>query len=132
MPFLDREASVYTVTHEYGHMLQNMLIRNKMIEKGWIEANSRQFVDFTKKTKKARFKWYYAIQKLVRDEFIDEILKIARDIDNNFDIKDNISRYSKHDEAEFFAEVFANSQLGKPNVLGKAMNIWLEKKGLIK
>ena len=103
-----------------------------MIEKGWIEANSRQFVDFTKKTKKARFKWYYAIQKLVRDEFIDEILKIARDIDNNFDIKDNISRYSKHDEAEFFAEVFANSQLGKPNVLGKAMNIWLEKKGLIK
>ena len=132
MPFLDKEASVYTVTHEYGHMLQNMLIRNKMIEKGWNEANSRQFVDFTKKSKKAMFRWYYSVRKSVENEFIDEILKIAREVDNNFDIKDNISRYSKHDEAEFFAEVFANSQLGKPNVLGKAMNIWLERKGLIK
>ncbi len=103
-----------------------------MIEKGWNEANSRQFVDFTKKSKKAMFRWYYSVRKSVENEFIDEILKIAREVDNNFDIKDNISRYSKHDEAEFFAEVFANSQLGKPNVLGKAMNIWLERKGLIK
>lgn len=33
--------------------------------------------------------------------------------------------------AEFFAEVFANSQCGKPNILGKAMNTWLEDKGLV-
>lgn len=31
-----------------------------------------------------------------------------------------------------FAEVFVNSQLGNPNELGKAMNIWLEKKGMVK
>ena len=56
---------------------------------------------------------------------VDEILKIAKEIDNDFNIRDNISTYSKENEAEFFAEVFANSQLGKPNILGKAMQIWL-------
>ena len=55
MPFLDEEASIYSVTHEYGHMLQNWIVRNRMIQKGWSESNSRQFVDFTKRTKKAMF-----------------------------------------------------------------------------
>lgn len=132
MPFLDEEASIYTVTHEYGHMLQNMIVRNRMIEKGWSESNSRQFVDFTKRTKKAMFKWYHDIRKSVENKCVDEILKIAKEIDNDFNIRDNISTYSKENEAEFFAEVFANSQLGKPNILGKAMQIWLERNGLVK
>ena len=39
--------------------------------------------------------------------------------------------YGKKNKSEFLAEVFANSQLSKPNELGKAMNIWLNEKGLI-
>lgn len=45
---------------------------------------------------------------------------------------DNLSMYGMTNKKEFFAEAFANSQLSKPNELGDAMNVWLERKGLIK
>lgn len=61
-----------------------------------------------------------------------EILDIAKEANVNFKLGDNISRYGRTNYAEFFAEVFANSQLGAPNELGKAMLVWLERKGLVK
>lgn len=78
------------------------------------------------------FKWYRDIINSVQKDCATNILKIAKEIDDNFNIRDNISSYGTQDYAEFFAEVFANSQLGKPNTLGKAMQIWLEREGLVK
>jgi hypothetical protein len=50
-------------------------------------------------------------------------------------LKDNISKYGSKitlvGKEEFFAEVFANSQLGAPNELGIAMQQWLVQKGLV-
>ena len=91
MPFLDEQASIYAVTHEYGHMLQNMLYERKMKEKGWIASNNMKFVDYTKKTKKAMFKWYRDIINSVQKDCATNILKIAKEIDDNFNIRDNIS-----------------------------------------
>jgi hypothetical protein len=87
------------------------------------------------KTKTARlkaYKWYTDISKEVQDECFDEIVAIAKQNNPDFKIADNLSKYGHTNKAEFFAEVFANSQLGEPNELGKAMNTWLDKKGLVK
>lgn len=127
----DEELSIYTVTHEYGHLLQNTLIQQEMVLKGWTPSDPRAFVDLTKKTRPARYKWYYNTEKEVRDRCFDEIVDIAKNANPNFSLSDNISDYGKSNKAEFFAEVFANSQLSKPNELGKAMNVWLKQKGLV-
>lgn len=138
MPFADGNEVAYNVTHEYGHILQNMLEQQRMLEKGLTLDDPMKFVDKSKlmaSTKKARlkaYKWYTDISKEVQDECFDEIIAIAKENNANFSLADNISRYGKTDKCEFFAEVFANSQLGDPNELGNAMNIWLKKKGLVK
>ena len=138
MPFADGNEVAYNVTHEYGHILQNLLEQQRMIAKGLDLNNPMQFVDKSKlraKTKTARlkaFKWYTDISKEVQDECFNEIVAIAKQNNPEFRLVDNISQYGRKDKCEFFAEVFANSQLGDPNELGKAMNIWLEQKGLVK
>ena len=127
----DEELAIYSVTHEYGHILQNTLVRQEMILKGWTPADPRAFVDYTKKTRPARYKWYYNTEKEVQNRCFDEIIDIAKKANPNFSLSDNISDYGKSNKAEFFAEVFANSQLSKPNELGQAMNVWLKQKGLV-
>ena len=129
--FVNGELSVYSVTHEYGHMLQNSLVQKRMEELGWDASNPRAFIDNSKKTKNARLKWYCNVDNTVKDENFREIIAIAKQNNPQFSLEDNISKYGKKNKAEFFAEVFANSQLSKPNELGKAMNIWLKEKGLI-
>lgn len=129
MPFKDEYVEIYTVTHEYGHMLQNLLVRQRFEADGWTENNPTAFTDMSKKTSKAMFKWYSDRQNAVAKECKDEIIQIAKDNNPNFDINMEISTYGKTDRFEFFAEVFANSQCGAPNELGKAMQIWLQKKG---
>lgn len=67
-----------------------------------------------------------------KKKIVDEIVAIAKKNSEEFELLKNLSRYGRTNDAEFFAEVFANSQLGEPNELGKAMNEWLKQKGLIK
>ncbi len=124
------ELSVATVTHEYGHILQNILIENEMKIQGWNPDEPGAFVDITKKTSKSRLKWYLNIRSKVLNDCFSEIVEIAKKENPDFVLANNISRYGCTDKAEFFAEVFMNSQLGEPNELGNAMNIWLKRKGL--
>lgn len=124
------ELSVATVTHEYGHILQKILIENEMKIQGWNPDEPGAFVDITKKTSKSRLKWYFNIRSKVLEDCFAEIVDIAKKENPDFVLVNNISRYGFTDKAEFFAEVFMNSQLGAPNELGKAMNIWLKRKGL--
>ena len=126
------ELQVYAVTHEFGHMLQHILIKQKYEQKGWTIATAKDFIDISKKTQNAKLKWYIECSNEVKEECFNEICDIARNNNNKFDLDENLSKYGLYNKSEFFAEVFANSQLSKPNELGKAMNIWLEKKGLIK
>ena len=62
-------------------------------------------------------------------EINNEIFEEARKIDSSFDVQKYASQYGLTNESELFAEAFANSQLGEPNVLGQAMNKWLERQG---
>ncbi|MBD5104471.1 MAG: hypothetical protein HDT47_06375 [Ruminococcaceae bacterium] len=126
----DEELSIATVTHEYGHILQNILIENEMKIRGWKLDEPGAFIDITKKKPESRLKWYFNIRSKVLDDCFVEIVDIAKKENPDFILVNNISRYGCKDKAEFFAEVFMNSQLGEPNELGKAMNIWLKRKGL--
>lgn len=101
----DKETlSRYVITHEYGHMVENIL--------------SQQDMNGTIRTHRQNCERYKR-----------EILDIARFLDKNFDEDKCLSEYGTHNDNEFFAECFANSQLGKPNTLGEAMSIWLERRG---
>lgn len=130
MPALKENASIYTVTHEYGHMVQNTVIKKAMEDYGLEKLKAS--IDYSKKTEKAIFKQYKKIWADTEKKCCAEILDIAKKANVNFKLGDNISRYGRTNYAEFFAEVFANSQLGAPNELGKAMLVWLERKGLVK
>lgn len=101
--------SRYVVTHEYGHMVANICASNDM---KIMFGNRTQFLE----------------------RYQNEIENIAKTIDVNYDRDTYISDYVKSMPAnkyssEFFAECFANSQLGEPNVLGQAMLKWLERRG---
>ena len=130
MPALKENASIYTVTHEYGHMVKNTVIKKAMEDYGLEKLKAS--IDYSKKTEKARLKQYKKIWADTEKRCCAEILDIAKEANVNFKLGDNISRYGRTNYAEFFAEVFANSQLGAPNELGKAMLVWLERKGLVK
>ena len=105
MPFDDDYALQYCFTHEYGHALEGYYVRHVLNRIDYDSAYS---------------------------EIEDEIFKIAEKIDPDNDPMIYMSDYAQTNSKEFFAEVFANSQCGKPNVLGQAMNEWLRKKGLSK
>ena len=127
MPCLDKNLPIYTVTHEYGHIFENKVIRgrvdmdvfeqaykSKMLEKN----GAKKAMDFLKKeeAKQAKTIW-------------QEITQIAKEENSDFLVSKNISEYGKTNYFEAFAETFANSQCGSPNELGNAMNIWLERNG---
>ena len=127
MPCLDKNLPIYTVTHEYGHIFENKVIRSRVdmdiFERAYkakmLEKNgAKKAVDFLKKeeAKQAKTIW-------------QEITQIAKEENPDFLVSKNISEYGKTNYFEAFAETFANSQCGSPNELGKAMNIWLERNG---
>lgn len=130
-PCLEKNLPVASLTHEYGHMIQNNLVAQAMRKAGWDENNYFAFMDRKAKSARAKFKWYIEKRKEVQDMCYNEIIAIAKEKNPLFVIEDNISDYGKTNNSEFFAEVFANSQLGKPNELGYAMNEWLKRKGLV-
>jgi hypothetical protein len=69
-----------------------------------------------------------AEDKCAKDIF-KEIVDIAKEDNPNLKISTTLSDYGKTNHYEAFAEIFANSQCGDPNELGKAMQKWLKKEG---
>ena len=138
MPFKNENADIYTVTHEYGHALQNSVVE-KRIDWGSLKAKEDRLWETmsskattpeqaTKLKQNADGIYTREIAKRKR-EINNEIFEEARKIDSSFDVQKYASQYGLTNESELFAEAFANSQLGEPNVLGQAMNKWLERQG---
>jgi len=125
MPCKSGNEGIYIVTHEYGHMIQNILVKKEFERQGLPASDPFRFYDSAATTKRGRLSWYLKTRKNFENKCKKEIIDIAKKIDKNFNYNDNISRYGDSNPAEFFAEVFANSQLGASNTLGKAMQRWL-------
>lgn len=127
---IDEELSIRNVTHEYGHMLQNRLIQDVMESKGWTADKPYQFADFKTKNKKRTMKWYDDIISSTSKQHYEEIIEIAKENNATFKVTDSMSEYGMSNYNEFFAEAFANSELSEPNEIGKAIKVWLNRKGL--
>lgn len=131
MPMEQGKAAIYPVTHEYGHMVQFRLMQERLTQKGII-IDRASFRAMSPKQREEQLKRIETGKKDVARDCREEILGIAKSRNPNFQVDMNISSYGQSDDYEFFAECFANSQLGAPNELGEAMAIWLERNGQLR
>lgn len=92
----------YTVTHEYGHMLENVLYQ------------------------RAKNQGYKGSQASFNGTVRNEICSLAA----KYGAKGSSpSRYGGTNSSEFFAESFASANLGNPSPYGKGMRDWLKQQG---
>ena len=122
MPFADEYIKTYTITHEYGHILESYVTRNRI---DFDAFNARVSMYNPALQAKELLKQEKKEAKTIFNEIVD----IAKQKNPDFSMADNLSKYGHTNHYEFFAEVFANSQCGAPNELGDAMNEWLKKEG---
>ena len=104
MPCSEENNKLYTLTHEFGHLLHNAIV--------YKNTNGRA------KSLKTE------VRKL-----LTPIKAIAKKNGGDFDSL--ISGYGRTNSNEAFAEIFANAFCGAPNELGKAMLEWLKNEGYL-
>ena len=127
MPFTEDKWNVYTVTHEYGHILQFKVSQGR---EDWDALEEKVKAKMAKNASYSQIRNIYKdAEKAQAKQMFEEILDIAKADNEEFNLRDQLSRYGASNYYEAFAEIFANSQCGEPNQLGKAMEKWLEKEG---
>lgn len=94
----------YTVTHEYGHLVQNALYQKAVM--GGYNGTRQKFESDAKRQ--------------IEDIAIKKYKSKAS----------HMSDYGRSNAAEFFAEAFAGANSGKPNSYGKAMLDYLKQNKL--
>lgn len=94
----------YTVTHEYGHLVQHALYQ-KAVKNG-----------------------YTGTEKAFRRRAYRDIASSA--VRKYGATGKDLSNYGRSNTAEFFAESFANANLGAPNAFGRAMQDYLKRNSL--
>lgn len=114
-PFKEKYASVATITHEYGHLICNELVKQYYDENPLIYQKSIKSISDSNKTRKK-----------VIEGFIKEIKENALQKNPNAVLK--ISEYGRTNVEEMFAEIFMKSQLGESDDFSDSMLDWLERK----
>ena len=122
-----------TITHEFGHYVQKVLMQKELgTKQGKIKhdkfiedlSNASNIKDkeaiVQKYSEDYATKYFKSIQRIHRKHFGKETIN-------------DISRYGEYNNREAFAELFANLNCSKePTTLGKATEIFLAKKMLVK
>ena len=120
MPCSDENLEVYSITHEFGHILHNVLFRAEI---------EKQLREGTISNWDLRKNWV-RIHKDLGKRIRSEILKIAKKDSGEKTQRDILtkymSEYGRSDCMEFIAEATANAFCGKPNAIGKAMKKYLD------
>lgn len=116
----DENMTIYTITHEFGHAINNVLVREKFMKDGKFINSIWNMTVREMDEAKRKYKDEITRQNL------KQIFDIAKKKDETIVIDDYLSKYGKSSMGEAFAEIFANSQCGKPNILGESMNEWLD------
>ena len=143
MPCSPEYYQFQTLTHEYGHILQNKLIYTKELWNKYVNFYTAK--DVQGKTNSELRDMFYKKKKFWKDNtegvkarHRKEIIAIAKERNPDFtlDAKKSpdgvsvLSEYGHSNDDEFFAECFANAFCGSPNELGLAMIEWLRRNGL--
>ena len=130
MDFSDDYAEYAALTHEYGHIIQNSLLKKQgflqRVKDIIAENNSKyNIIKAVEKSKEQVRKE----KKKIYDQMKKDILKIAGRISKEEGLEIKMSTYGSNESkpGEFFAEAFLNSQGGKPNAIGKAILEYLKK-----
>lgn len=113
MPASEHDAVHYTLSHEMGHVLEAVAVYERLGNKRYRTA------------REGEPEW-----NRITNIIEDEILKCAKELDPDssfYDLLNSASRYGLLNSKEFFAECHANMRCGKPNILGKAIKLWLER-----
>lgn len=129
MDRLDQYKSTYTITHEFGHLIESVFIDeyNKQHLAEFINMKSKALnAKSISQSKKIIEKW----ETKIADEIAQDIYDIAMEHNPDIKIVESLSNYGQENSFEFFAECFANLECGKSNDLGKALEEYLKKRGL--
>ena len=113
---------VYTITHEFGHVIENDYVRRYLKKYKNIDTNIKK--DFITGSEDLLRK---NMDKEIRDDLFSYIRKKEKlsitEIKNKY-----FSGYGKSKpHYEWFAETFAQYELGEQNLLTEAMGDWLER-----
>jgi SPP1 gp7 family putative phage head morphogenesis protein len=123
MPFSDEKADVYSIAHEFGHHVADVLIKDRRDWKSFDQVMQKASMD--KNISRARKR----IQSFVDNEqkaLNSEIYAIAKQSNSGILIREQLSRYGRTKPSEAFAEMFANANCGRPNALGSALLKFME------
>ena len=138
MPCSVDSLKYYSITHEYGHMVENTAIIRRYSPTGADEFVAKRKEQWERlgiwtdeKEQEARHLHFARFVNSSVSDIRQELIAIAKGIDPKATIKRDMSTYGQSKPEEFFAEAFANAYCGSPNVFGKAMLKWLAKEGLL-
>ena len=130
----DKEEYVnQTVTHEFGHYVQKVLMQKDLNTKQGRIRYDKYIDELSKAT---NIKERQLIVKKYSEEYATKFFKSIQRIHRKHFGKENInnlSEYGKTNNREAFAELFTNLNCSKePSTLGKATEIFLAKKMSVK
>lgn len=126
MPCSEDNINIYTITHEYGHILEHYISKQR---EDWDAIDNLVASKINPSHAQIR-KIYQDAEKKQAKTIFTEIVDIAKENNPEFKISQNtLSKYGHTNHFEAFAEIFANSQCGSPNELGLAMEEWLKREG---
>lgn len=104
----DDELLSYTLTHEYGHALQNEIAKNEVFNKNKFTEN--KLSEFENNIK-------FAVKKIYDAKY------------NDGGFYSEVSRYGKTNSAEWFAETFASLNCGQPTKAALCLGEYLKNNG---
>lgn len=119
------KRAIYTVSHEFGDIVQNVLIW-KHIKANDTEYKAAIAHDRISKKPTAIERFRMKIAKAHKDELF-KIVKEEHPRMTKKAFENSMSRYGTKKESDFFAEAFANAKCGEPNVIGRAMLRFLKR-----
>jgi hypothetical protein len=114
-PCKKRNYPVYDITHEFGHIIQNILVNEEL-------KNSEK----NKKSNTPPLSFGSIVNKH-KEELLSRMKRIEGNI-SDANLASYTSGRSDHNSLEFFAEAFANAECGEAKEMGKAMKGFLRRR----
>lgn len=122
----------HTITHEYGHFVQRVLMEREIRTDKTAKARHERLLEDLEKANGNNGKIQRLLQSYSEEcatRYIKGVQRVCRKNFGRDYEKTILSRYGATNNREYFAEIFCNAETNKnPNDIGKAMKIYLKKR----